>query len=76
LFVDEHGLLPTTRRFVGAVNASYPATGPFLSFEQLLTGSQYTALASLGLLCVIDPTNKFVAAKGRQGLPKRKGFPI
>ena len=39
-------------------------------FEQFFSGSLNAALAGGGLLCIIDPANKFVAAKRCQLLPQ------
>jgi len=76
LIVDKNRLLPLAGRLVGAVNATCPATGPPLSFQQLATGSLDTTLPRLWLFCIINPINELVATKWRQALPKRKGFRI
>jgi hypothetical protein len=76
LFVDKDSLLPFARGLIGAVNASNPAAGALLSFEQFPTGSLNAALPRCCLLCVINPANKLVSTKRRQRLPKGKYFRI
>jgi hypothetical protein len=74
LLVNEDGLLPVARRFVGAVYAARPATGSTLPFKQFLAGPLYPALSGRRLFRILNPANKFVTAKRRQALPKVENF--
>lgn len=74
--IDEDCLLPFVWYLVRAMNAARPATGPFLSFKQFITGSLDATLSGLWLLCIIDPTNELVTTKGRKPLPECKGIRI
>src|SRR5260221_5561316 len=51
------------------VLASWPATGPTLTFLQLLLGPAYAAFSSSLLLGILDPADELVASKGRDVLP-------
>jgi hypothetical protein len=70
LLVNEDGLLPVARRFVGAVYAARPATGAAFPLKQFLAGPLYPALSGSRLFRILNPANEFVAAKRRQALPK------
>jgi hypothetical protein len=72
LLVNKDGLLPITRRFVGAVYAACPATGSALPFKQFFAGSLYSALSGCRLFGILNPANEFVTPKRRQALPKVK----
>ncbi len=74
LFVDQHILLPFARFLVGAVNTAYPTAGPFLTFEKLLYSPLDPLYASLFLLCIFNPTNKFVSRDRRQVFPEACNF--
>jgi hypothetical protein len=74
LLVNEDGLLPVARRFVGAVYAACPATGAAFPFKQFLAGPLYPALSGRRLFRILNPANEFVAAKWRQALPKVENF--
>src|SRR3990167_3225869 len=70
--VDQDGLLPTSRRLVGAMDAARPATRPLLALQQFLQGSLDAALAGCGLFGVINPANELVSPKRRQAGPQLK----
>jgi hypothetical protein len=74
LLVNEDGLLPVARRFVGAVYAARPATGSALPLKQFLAGPLYPALSGRRLFCILNPANEFVTSKRCKALPKVESF--
>src|SRR5690349_17573459 len=76
LLIDQHCLLPSAWRLVGAVNAAHPAAGPLLALQQFLAGPLNAALAGRWLFRVIDPADEFIPAERRQAFPQRKDFGI
>lgn len=72
LAVYQNRLLPPAWRLVGAMNATCPAAGPFLSLQQFFTGSLNAALTRRLPFRVFDPADEFIAAEGREGFPQRE----
>jgi hypothetical protein len=76
LLINQDGLLPSARRFVGAMNAARPTAGAFLALQQFFTGSLNAALARLWLFRVIHPADEFIPAERGQAFPQRKDIRI
>lgn len=67
--VDQNSLLPFARLFVGAMNATCPATRAFSTFDKLFNCSPDPSRASLVLLRVFDPANELITSNWRQAFP-------
>jgi hypothetical protein len=76
LRINQDCLLPSAWCLVGAMNAARPATGAFLTLQQLVTGSLNATLARLRLFCVIHPADELIPTERRQAFPQHKDFRI
>jgi hypothetical protein len=76
LMINQDRLLPSAWRLVSAMNAARPAAGPFLPFQQFVTGSLNATLARLGLFRVIHPADELIPTERRQTFPQHQDFGI
>jgi hypothetical protein len=72
LLIDQYRLLPSARRFVGAMNAACPAARPLFPLQQFLKSPRNAALARGRLFRVIDPADELIPANPRQFFPQCK----
>jgi len=68
--INQDCLLPWAWRFVGTMNAAYPAARPFLAFQQFVTGPLDATLARLWLFCIIHPADELIPTERRQAFPQ------